>query len=275
MPCVIYKEKKVDLIILLTILISGTVFGSFFTLAVHRIPRKENITYVRSYCPRCNHKLYAFDLIPVLSYIFLGGKCRYCKDKIRPRYLLLEIFSGLIFLLVALSHNIGIESSLYEFIEISFIYLFLCGVFIIGGIDKENLIIPNGLIIYELIVGLVYIAFKIFNKVSVYSNIVGLIAIPLLFTIINLLVKIIIKDENKLPFGMGDIKYIAVIGLFLGFSGQVVAMLIALLVTLLYLITKRVKEIPFGYYLSIATAITIIILPHIAEVLEIINFIIV
>ena len=275
MPCVIYKEKKVDLIILLTILISGTVFGSFFTLAVHRIPRKENITYVRSYFPKCNHKLYGFDLIPVLSYIFLGGKCRYCKDKIRPRYLLLEIFSGLIFLLVALSHNIGIESSLYEFIEISFIYLFLCGVFIIGGIDKENLIIPNGLIIYELIVGLGYIAFKIFNKVSVYCNIVGLIAIPLLFTIINLLVKLITKNENKLPFGMGDIKYIAVVGLFLGFSGQVVAMLISLLVTLLYLIIKRVKEIPFGYYLSIATAITIIILPHITEVLEIINFIIV
>ena len=67
---------------------------------------------------------------------------------------------------------------------------------------------------------------------------------------------------------------LVVIGLFLGFSGQVVAMLVAILVTLLYLVIKRIKEIPFGYYLSIATAITIIILPHITEVLEVINFII-
>ena len=264
-----------DLIILATILISGTVFGSFFTLAVHRIPRKENITYVRSYCPNCNHKLFGFDLIPVLSYIFLGGKCRYCKDKIRPRYLLLEIFSGLVFLLIALSHNIGIESSLYELLNISFIYLFLCGVFIIGGIDKENFIIPNGLIFYELVVGLAYIIFKLVNKISVYSNIVGLIAIPLLFTIINLVTKKIIKNENNLPFGMGDIKYIAVIGLFLGFSGQIVSLILATFVTLIYLIIKKIKQIPFGYYLSIATTIAIILIPRMTNVMEVLEFMIV
>lgn len=264
-----------DLIILFTILISGTVFGSFFTLAVHRIPIKENITYVRSYCPKCNHKLFGFDLIPVLSYIFLGGKCRYCKDKIRPRYLLLEIFSGLVFLLIALSHNIGIESSMFEFIDISFIYLFLCGIFIIGGIDKENLIIPNGLIIYELAVGIGYIIFKSIYKISVYSNLVGLIAIPLLLIITNVLVKLIIKDENKLPFGWGDIKYIAVIGLFLGFAGQVLSLFIGLIVTTIYLIIKRQKIIPFGYYLSIATTITIILLPHVTDLIEVINFMII
>ena len=96
----------IEIIILVTIAIAGTVFGSFFTLAVHRIPKKEDITHERSYCPKCNHKLQFLDLIPVFSYLFLGGKCRYCKEKIRPRYLLLEIFSGLVFLLLALfSHG--------------------------------------------------------------------------------------------------------------------------------------------------------------------------
>lgn len=261
-----------DLIILLTILISGTVFGSFFTLAVHRIPRKENIVYVRSYCPKCNHKLYGLDLVPVLSYIFLGGKCRYCKDKIRPRYLLLEVFSGLVFLLVAISHNIGAYSTLYEFLEIAFIYLFLCGVFIIGGIDKEKFEIPNGLIIYELVVGIAYMIFKSIYNISIYGNLVGMVAIPLVMLITNILIKLIVKDENKLPFGMGDIKYIAVMGLFLGFSAQVVSLFITLIVTTFYLIIKREKRIPFGYYMSIANAITIILLPYMAELLEIINF---
>ena len=82
--------------------ITGTVFGSFYTLAVYRIPLKQDITHTRSYCPKCNHKLQFFDLIPILSYIFLGGKCRYCKEKIRPRYLILETLSGLVFVLFAM-----------------------------------------------------------------------------------------------------------------------------------------------------------------------------
>ena len=105
------------------IFIIGTVFGSFFTLAVYRIPLKQNITHERSYCPKCNHRLEFLDLIPVLSYIFLGGKCRYCKDKIRPRYLILELISGIILLLFAMSlkldiYNLEITKLLYMFFGI-------------------------------------------------------------------------------------------------------------------------------------------------------------
>ena len=82
------------------IFIIGTLFGSFSTLAVYRLPLHENITHKHSYCPKCNHKLSFFDMIPILSYVFLGGKCRYCKSKIRIRYLLLEILTGVIFLLL-------------------------------------------------------------------------------------------------------------------------------------------------------------------------------
>ena len=83
-----------DIVLYILIFIMGTVFGSFFTLATYRIPRKQDITHTRSYCPNCEHKLGFLDMIPVLSYIFLRGKCRYCKQKISPRYLILEILSG-------------------------------------------------------------------------------------------------------------------------------------------------------------------------------------
>ena len=81
------------------IFLIGITFGSFYTLAVYRIPKGEDITHTHSYCPNCNHKLGFLDLIPVFSYIFLGGKCRYCKKPVRIRYLLLEITSGLIFVI--------------------------------------------------------------------------------------------------------------------------------------------------------------------------------
>ena len=91
-----------DIFIFIMIFIAGTVFGSFYSLAVYRIPRKENITYVQSHCVSCNHKLGLMDLIPIWSYIFLKGRCRYCKEKIRSRYVLLEVTSGFTFLLIAL-----------------------------------------------------------------------------------------------------------------------------------------------------------------------------
>ena len=92
----------------------GITFGSFYTLAVYRIPKGQDITHTHSYCPNCNHKLNIFDLIPIFSYIFLGGKCRYCKQKIRPRYLILEALSGLFF--VAVAYLMGL--SVYDFDKI-------------------------------------------------------------------------------------------------------------------------------------------------------------
>ena len=82
-----------NILLYIYIFITGITFGSFFTLAVYRIPRREDITHTRSYCPKCHHKLSFWDMIPLFSYIFLGGKCRYCKEKIRPRYFILELFN--------------------------------------------------------------------------------------------------------------------------------------------------------------------------------------
>ena len=104
----IKKEKKLNTIIYFFMFALGTVLGSFYTLAVYRIHLKQNITHTRSYCPKCKHRLNFLDLIPVLSYIFLGGKCRYCENKIRPRYLILEISSGIAFLLFGIWLNIDV-----------------------------------------------------------------------------------------------------------------------------------------------------------------------
>ena len=97
-----------NLILYILIFMIGTVFGSFFTLAIYRLPLGKDIIHERSFCPNCNHKLRFLDMIPILSYIFLGGKCRYCKNKIKPRYLILEVLSGITFLLFAISLDLNI-----------------------------------------------------------------------------------------------------------------------------------------------------------------------
>ena len=90
-----------DIFFYIIIFLMGIIFGSFYTLAVYRIPKGIDIVKKHSYCPNCNHRLGILDLFPVLSYIFLGGRCRYCKQKIRARYLILEILSGITFVIFA------------------------------------------------------------------------------------------------------------------------------------------------------------------------------
>lgn len=101
----------------------GITFGSFFTLAVYRIPLKQDILYTRSYCPKCNHRLEFLDLIPIFSYLFLRGKCRYCKEPIRIRYLLFELLTGIIFLCVAIRVGLNIFFDLKILINTIFLLL--------------------------------------------------------------------------------------------------------------------------------------------------------
>ncbi len=158
------------------IYIIGVLLGSFFTLAVHRIPRKENITHVRSYCPKCNHRLNFFDLIPVLSYIFLRGKCRYCHEKIRLRYIILELSSGVIFLLFAMCLNIDIFN-----IEINKIATLIFGIFFISvviltiGIFKEYKVVEKSVLNIGIISEIIYMIYLYtFNNINIYRYIICL-----------------------------------------------------------------------------------------------------
>lgn len=92
----------INLIYSIFMFIVGTLFGSFFTLATYRIPRKQDIVKTRSYCPNCKHKLGFFDCFPILSYLSTAGRCRYCKRPISLRYPMIEFTSGMVFLLIYL-----------------------------------------------------------------------------------------------------------------------------------------------------------------------------
>lgn len=176
------------------IFIIGCFFGSFFTLAVYRIPRKEDILIKHSYCPNCNHKLGFLDLFPIFSYIFLRGRCRYCKNKIRPRYFILEIFSGITFLLIAISRKINIYC--IDFIGLFFTYIYISVLFIIAGIDKENKTIEKSVLLFGFICEIIYIIYGCtLNNIDVYRYVIYLVILTVLLIISTIMLKKQMKEK--------------------------------------------------------------------------------
>lgn len=115
-------EYYINLIYSIFVFIIGTLFGSFFTLAIYRIPRHQDIVKTRSYCPNCKHRLGFFDCFPILSYISTIGRCRYCKKPISIRYPLIEFASGMVFLIIFLIFGLSLRALI---LVACYVYLFL------------------------------------------------------------------------------------------------------------------------------------------------------
>lgn len=264
----------IEIIVYIAIFCIGTLFGSFFTLAVYRIPLKKDITHERSYCPNCNHKLSFLDMIPILSYLFLGGKCRYCKQKIRIRYLLLEVLSGIVFVLFAMSIKLNVYS-----LNINTLIYFVCGLlyfatlFIIAGIDKEKHQIQKQVLLFGYIVEAIYIIYLyIVEKDSnIYRYVIYLVIVCML-TIINI---IVLRKKVKNSY---TIDVLLLCMLFLTFNYEAVTILtitytlIAIAIHILlkkitahkhktvHGINKNVVEVlPIGFYLCITNIVCFIV----------------
>lgn len=172
----------------------GTVFGSFSTLAIYRIPLKKNITTERSFCPNCNHKLGFFDLIPVLSYIFLGGKCRYCGKKIKPTYLIIELFMGFSAIGIFLSSHYTFETlSVIDLITFLYQMIFVTTLVLIAGIDKSKKKISKSVIFVGCLIGLAHIIYLyVLGNIELFS----IYKYVIYFAIVFILA--IITSKNKL-----------------------------------------------------------------------------
>lgn len=246
------------------VFIIGNLFGSFFTLAVYRIPIKQSITHGRSYCPKCNHRLQFLDLIPILSYIFLGGKCRYCKEKIRPRYIALEIFSGIAFLLFAVSLKINLYNlEISKLVYLVFGMLYLSTLFIIGGIEKEKHNISNSVLLFGLIIETAYIIYLYIIGNSIYKYVIYLF-IVLLLVLIN---TITLKKKGKENYTL----QILILCFYLVLFVKEELAILSILLTIFMIFIKQlsiskkhdkesIKEssnvIPIGFYLCVSNIIT-------------------
>ena len=239
------------------IFIIGCFFGSFFTLAVYRIPRKEDILIKHSYCPNCNHKLGFFDLFPVLSYIFLGGKCKYCSNKIRPRYLILELLSGFTFLMLAISSKMHILS-VNSIIASVFLLLYVSILFIVCGIDKENILIEKKVLLFGFIIELIYIIYQYtLGIVDVYQYVMYLILFIILLIISIISIKVSLKEEYFIQ-NLYLSLYMIIFG---GSTIYILTVILTLLIITIYMLLskQKLKTLPIGFYLSVSNILVIII----------------
>ena len=221
--------------------ILGTCFGSFFTVIGLRLPKKEKFLTGRSHCDHCNHTLSLLDMIPILSYLFLGRKCRYCKKRISSLSTYMEFFTGVLFGLAY--YSFGFSYELFTAIGI------ISMLSILSVSDMTYYIIPDEILIffsgYFLIIntlnnGVMSSLFHLFSGLVLFGFMYGIMVLG------NTLFK-------KESLGGGDIKLMFVIGLvlhpFLGVVSIFFASFIALPISIIVLLKKKSHLVPFGPFL--------------------------
>lgn len=255
----------------------GTLFGSFYTLAVYRIPKGIDIVKTHSFCPNCNHKLGFFELIPVWSYIFLGAKCKECKQKIRPRYFILEILSGLTFVLIAIALKVDAYNlNVKLLIELAFIILYLVAIFIIAGIDKESRTIQKSVLYYAIVISVLYIIYLcVIDKTSIYRYMMYLSAILILLIIDTLLLRKTAKNNYILQ----NLMFLLIMAIFTGEITAIWTVILTLIAVALRMIFYKIKNshsnlkkniqisatLQFGFYMGIANVISLIVILFLAN----------
>jgi len=193
----------IQLLELFLIFYVGAIVGSFLNVIIYRLPHKKSIIKPRSYCPNCKHPIRFYDNLPILSYLILHGRCRHCRYHIPIRYPMVELLSGLIWLFMIGFNNVQITT----FSSI----ILLEGLLVFAWIDGHYGFIPDKIIIILAFIGAFYNV--LFDPGIFLSGVVGaLISGSLMF----LWAYIGEKIFRKPAIGGGDIKLIAVTGLFLG-----------------------------------------------------------
>lgn len=248
---------------MLIFFILGSVMGSFYHALANRLSKNESIISPPSHCDKCNHKLKWYELIPIISYIIQGGKCRQCKTNMGISYLLMEICTGILF--AVCYHKFDFT------LELITSLLFVSCLIIIIISDIEYMIILDEVLIVSIF-GIIIV--DIFD-VGIYESSLRILSGLGAFVTMLLIKKmgdVIFKQES---LGGGDIKLMFLVGLVIGYPMAVCniffATFIAFPIALYLLISKKDNIIPFGPFLSMSAILLYIWGLNFADI---INFII-
>lgn len=256
----------------------GLLFGSFLNVCIYRIPRDLSIVAPRSFCPECGHQLSWPLNLPLASFLFLRGRCRFCAQPISLRYPIVELVTGALFLLIAKRYALTPEALRWMAFDSLLIVLFFT--------DLEERLLPDELTLGGLLLGLVFAVLmprpgglaqlvlpatsappwqSLFNAALA----AGALALP-----IWLIGALYGRIRNRTALGLGDVKLLAMLGAFLGLRDGLAALTIASVTGAvtglsLLLFTKREAasyELPFGSFLC-AAAILLSLFPDPARIL--------
>ncbi|GAA0127001.1 A24 family peptidase [Clostridium sp. ATCC 25772] len=232
----------------LLVFILGIVIGSFLNVCIYRIPRGESVAYPPSHCYNCNKNLKWYDLFPIVSYIFLKGKCRYCKVKISIQYPIIELFTGIIYLLIYIHY--GLTLNMFKYIILASFFI------VIGIIDLKTTDIYDITILNPAVIGIIFLIYEYYIGLSISGNIIGILL--MLFIIGGLI--LITKG-----MAIGDLEMYLLVPLYMGLKNSILVLLLSIIIggvfgIVLILIKKKTRKdyIPFGPYITIATLIAML-----------------
>ena len=249
-----------NVIIAIYIFIIGTIMGSFFNVVAHRLSNNESIIKPGSHCESCQHLLKWYELIPIISFLIQGGRCRQCHTKLSWWYPLIEIITGLFYLFSYLYFGLSPDF---------FISLVISSVLVITCITDFNYLI---ILDEPLVIGSILIIVITLITSGLVDTLIDILSGLLLFFFM-LLVKILgDKAFKRESLGGGDIKLSFFIGLSLGYKLAFVNLVLASFLTLpiafYYLVKYKDREVPFGPFLIISNFIIFVFASPILEFID-------
>ena len=243
-------ETEIILIFVLGLL--GVIVGSFSNVCIYRIPRNESIIYPASHCPKCHSNISPKDNIPLLSYILLKGRCRNCKNKISLQYPVVELLTGLTYLIIYWIYGVSIQTLIYIILSSALI--------IIAFIDLNQQIVPDVISLPGIVIGFILSFFVPY--ISFVDSILGIAVGGGIILVIGLGGSVIFKKE---AMGVGDIKLAAMVGAFLGWKYIIVSLFLGFflgalagIILIVTKIKKREDTIPFGPFIVLGSFITLL-----------------
>ncbi len=243
-----------SIILYIFVFILGSIVGSFMNVCIYRIPRKLSIILPSSRCPSCNTPVKPWDNIPIVSYLFLGGRCRECKSKISLIYPLVELLNALLYVFILWRFGFAWHTPLY--------FIFCSTLIVISFIDLEFQIIPDKITLPGIPIGIIVGSFLLPDPFMRY-NILGLKA-SLLGFVIGGGVFYALAIISRGGMGGGDIKMMAMVGALMGWKAVLlisfIGSFIGGLVGIFLMIFKgkgRKTKIPFGPFLALGSLITL------------------
>ncbi len=228
------------------IAIFGAVVGSFLNVCIYRIPEGKSLVLPASSCPSCGHPIRFYDNIPVLSYLFLRGRCRDCGQKISPRYIAVELITAV--MAVFLFRHYGLS------LHFIFAFLFTAALIVVTFIDLEHGIIPDVITLPGIPLSVI-VSVTVMG-VSFLDSILGMILGGGIFYLIAVGYELLAKREGM---GGGDIKLLAMLGAFFGWQSLIFILLVSSLLGSIVGVGMMVMKkegmkyaVPFGPFLSVA-----------------------
>ncbi|MDD2580549.1 MAG: prepilin peptidase [Desulfuromonadaceae bacterium] len=229
----------------------GMIVGSFLNVCICRLPKDESIVSPPSHCPVCSYQIRWYDNIPLLSYLFLKGKCRGCGTRISIQYPLVELLNGLLTMFLFLRFG--------PTLAFATLFLLCCALVVITFIDIEHQIIPDEISLPGIVVGFILSFF-----IPGHSWLNSLLGILLGGGSLLLVAYAYQRLTGKEGMGGGDIKLLAMMGAFLGwksvpfiiFASSLVGSLVGVSIMLVQKKNSKLA-IPFGPYLALGALLYI------------------